>query len=267
MAKEKYHNFSKALAFKERLGDGQAISLGAGVSFNDSTVTEALCQGIDFIWLDMEHIPLTLEHVQNHVIAAHGCDVRALARVTWNDPVRIKTVLDTGVDGVIVPMIRSAEEAREAISACLYPPDGIRGFGPRRSSNYGLEGGPDFSRQANAAMVVIIQIEDHDSTQMVKEIIKVPGITGVFIGPNDLAASMGLTGQPGHPDVNNAVQKIIDACRQHGIPVGIGGGPKAENVIKRIKQGANFVMTGPDFLFLSTSAHQVVQKVRDHQAS
>ena len=103
-------NFSRALLFKEQLHGGRAITLGVGISFNDPTVTEALCQDIDFVWLDMEHNPLTLDHVQNHVITAQGRDVRAVVRVPWNDPVQIKTILDTGADGVIVPQVRSARE-------------------------------------------------------------------------------------------------------------------------------------------------------------
>lgn len=256
-------NFSRALLFKEQLHGGRAITLGVGISFNDPTVTEALCQDIDFVWLDMEHNPLTLDHVQNHVITAQGRDVRAVVRVPWNDPVQIKTILDTGADGVIVPQVRSAGEARSAVRACLYPPDGIRGFGPRRTSNYGLDGGADFARRANKAMIVIIQIEDHDAISEIHEIIKVPGLTGVFIGPNDLAASMGRAGEPGHSDVSDSVQKIIDACRSHGLPVGIGGGPVAENVVRRIGQGVNFVMTGPDFLFLSHSIRQITRQVKD----
>src|SRR5262245_39526938 len=116
-----------AVKFREKLGRGD-VALGTCVSFTDPTVTEALSAILDFVWIDMEHSVLSLEAVQGHVMATMGSDTTALVRVPWNDPVLIKPVLDLGADGIIVPNVRSVEEARRAIAACLYPPEGIRGF-------------------------------------------------------------------------------------------------------------------------------------------
>ena len=114
---------------------------------------------------------------------------------------QIKPVLDVGAAGVIVPLIRSAEDVRRAVAACLYPPQGIRGFGPRRPSNYGRLGGPEFCRAANEDVIVIVQIEHVDAVNDIDAILAVPGLTSVVIGPNDLAGSLGRMGEPEHPEV------------------------------------------------------------------
>src|SRR5690349_5470490 len=127
---------SNAGPLTDKLRRGQ-VCLGTTITFADPTVTEALCGVLDFVWIDMEHNPLSLEAVQGHIMATKGSDTTPLVRVPWNDPVLIKPVLDIGAAGVIIPLIRTADDARRAVAACRYPPDGIRGFGPRRPSNYG----------------------------------------------------------------------------------------------------------------------------------
>src|SRR5579863_9041792 len=144
-------------SFRDKLRRGQ-VCLGTCSTFTDPTVTEALCDLLDFVWIDTEHNPLTLEAVLGHVIATNGSATTPIVRVPWNDPVLIKPVLDLGAAGVIVPLVRSAEDTRKAVAACLYPPAGIRGYGPRRPSNYGRLSGPEFCRQANENVIVIVQI-------------------------------------------------------------------------------------------------------------
>jgi 2-keto-3-deoxy-L-rhamnonate aldolase RhmA len=146
-----------ALKFREKMRNGQ-VCFGTGITFTDPTVTEALSGSLDFVWIDMEHSGLSLESVSNHILATKGTEAAPLVRVQWNDPVLIKPVLDIGAAGVIVPMIRTAEEAEKAVSACLYPPKGLRGFGPRRPSDYGRRFGPDFCRKANEAILVFAQL-------------------------------------------------------------------------------------------------------------
>src|SRR5437870_5642771 len=147
-----------AIGFREKLQRGE-LCLGVGITFADPTVTEALCNSFDFLWIDMEHSALSLETVQGHIMATKGSDTTPIVRVPWNDPVLIKPVLDIGAAGIIVPLIRTADDARRAVSACLYPPEGIRGFGPRRPSNFGRLGGPEFCRTANATVLPMVQIE------------------------------------------------------------------------------------------------------------
>src|SRR5437667_9567128 len=183
-----------ARKFMEKIRRGQ-VCLGTGISFTDPTVTEALSTILDFVWIDMEHQPLTIETVQAHIMATKGTDTAPLVRVAWNDPVLIKPVLDMGAAGVIVPLVRTAEDVHRAVAACKYPPDGVRGYGPRRPSNYGRTGGPDYIRAANAAILPIVQIEHVDAVNHIEEILAVPGLATVVIGPNDLAGSLGHMGE------------------------------------------------------------------------
>src|SRR5438105_12148094 len=111
----------------------------------------------------MEHNPLSLSAVQGHLLAVKGTGATPLVRVPWNDPVLIKPVLDIGAAGVIVPLVRTAEDVRRAVAACRYLPEGVRGYGPRRASNYGRHGGPDFIRAANASIITIVQIEQAEA--------------------------------------------------------------------------------------------------------
>src|SRR5206468_751155 len=160
--------------------------------------------------------------VQGHLMATKGSEAVGLVRVAWNDPVLIKPVLDIGAAGVIVPFVRTAEEARLAVAACRYPPQGIRGYGPRRPTNYGRLGGPEYCQMANDAVLVHVQIEHADAVRNLDEILAVPGIFAVIIGPNDLAASLGYTGQSRHPEVLKIIDVVIAKAAKARIPVGLG---------------------------------------------
>src|SRR5438105_15536142 len=109
-----------AVNFKDKMKRGQ-VCLGTGISFSDPTVTEALSGLLDFVWIDMEHNPLSLAAVQGHIMATKGSACLPMVRVPWNDPVLIKPVLDIGAGAIIVPLVQSAEEARRAVAACRYP--------------------------------------------------------------------------------------------------------------------------------------------------
>jgi 2-dehydro-3-deoxyglucarate aldolase/4-hydroxy-2-oxoheptanedioate aldolase len=191
--------------FREKLRQGE-LCLGTCISFTDPTVTEALCTALDFVWIDMEHSAFSPEVVQGHIMATKGSRTTSIVRVPWNDPVLIKPVLDMGAAGIIAPQVRTADEARQLVAACLYPPQGIRGFGPRRPSNYGRDGGVQFCKRANESLVVIAQIEHIDAVRNLDAILSVPGLTSIVLGPNDLAGSMGQIGNVRHPDVMKAIE-------------------------------------------------------------
>jgi 2-keto-3-deoxy-L-rhamnonate aldolase RhmA len=248
--------------FRDKLQRGPC--LGTCITFTDPTVTEALCGVLDFVWIDMEHNPLSLKDVQGHILATKGSETLPLVRVAWNDPVLIKPVLDIGAAGIIVPLVRIAEETKRAVAACKYPPEGIRGYGPRRPSNYGRLGGPDFCKTANAAIAVIIQVEHIDGVRNIDEILAVPGVTSVVLGPNDLSGSMGLMGQSRHPDVLKAIETVIAAGRRAGIPVGVGVGDDPEILTEWLDKGVRWLAMGADFTLLVRVASQVAGRVRNH---
>src|SRR4051812_47186743 len=155
------------MRFAEKLKSGET-AFGTVVSFTDPTVTELLSADLDFVWIDMEHSPQTLQTVQSHIMATMGSGATPLVRVPWNDAVLIKPVLDCGAAGVIVPMVRRAEDASMAVAACMYPPYGVRGFGPRRPSRYGRAGGPAFCRKMNEEMICVLQIEHADAVRNIE---------------------------------------------------------------------------------------------------
>lgn len=249
--------------FKNKLRQGQ-LCLGTCITFTDPTVTEALCGLFDFVWIDMEHNALTLEAVQAHVMATGGSVTSPLVRVAWNDPVLIKPVLDLGAAGVIVPLVRSVEDVRRAVSACLYPPAGIRGFGPRRPSNYGRLSGPEFCRDANESVTVIVQIEHVDAVNQIDAILAVPGLTSVVVGPNDLAGSLGRMGEPVHPEVRAAIETVIAAGRRLRVPVGVATGHDPALLSQWANQGAQWLAIANDVSLLLHAATDVAGQVRAH---
>src|SRR5262249_39670864 len=129
--------------FREKMLRGE-VCFGTAITYYDPAISETLIEDLDFIWIDAEHNAMSLETIQLHLMAVRGTTTFPVVRVAWNDPVLLKPVLDIGAPGVIVPLIRTADDARLAVSACRYPPEGIRGFGPRRAARYGRDGGAEY---------------------------------------------------------------------------------------------------------------------------
>jgi len=249
--------------FRDKLKRGH-VCLGTCITFGDPTVTEALAEVLDFVWVDMEHNPLTLAAVQGHLLAAKGTEATVLVRVPWNDPVLIKPVLDIGAAGVIVPLVRNAEDVRRAVSACRYMPEGVRGYGPRRPSHYGRRGGPEFIRAANASVLPIAQIEHVDALNNLDEILAVPGLATVVLGPNDLAGSLGHPGEPRHPEVLRAIDTVLAKGRSTGVPVGLGAGGEPDELVGWVRKGVSWLSIGADFWLLVRSISQLTTHIRNH---
>src|SRR6202451_2088998 len=166
--------------FREKMLRGE-VCLGTTITFTDPAVTESLADDLDFVWIDAEHNALSLETIQLHLMAVRNSTTFPVVRVAWNDPVLLKPVLDIGAPGVVVPLIRTPEDARLAVAACLYPPEGVRGFGPRRASRFGREGGPEFCRQANETIMVNVQIEHAEAVRNADAILAAEGLSGIVI--------------------------------------------------------------------------------------
>lgn len=250
-----------AQKFRDKIARGQ-VCLGTGITFTDPTVTEAVCSFLDFVWIDMEHNALSLETVQGHIMATKGSDSAPLVRVPWNDPVLIKPVLDIGAAGVIVPMVRTGEEALRAVEACRYPPEGIRGIGPRRPY-YGQMDFREFWKKANATLLTILQIEHIDAVNNLDQILAVPGVSSLVLGPMDLSASMGHTGEPQHPDVLRAIDTIISRARLAGIPVGVGSSAEPQILTKWVEKGVDWLQMGNDYTLMLTALQQTSNTVRN----
>src|SRR5262249_33936706 len=247
--------------FRQQLQSGP-VALGPIVTFSDSAVTEALAGSVDFLWYDLEHTALGLESLQAHLIAARAGGVPALVRVPSGALAWTKRVLDIGAEGVILPRVYGVEEVREFVSNCRYPPEGTRGFGPHRPANYGRNFGPEFAAQANLDVFVIVQIETIEAVQKLDEILKVPGLDSIVIGPMDLSGSMGMLGRTEHPKVQEAIESVLKRPRQAGIHAGIGLWTTPAPIAQAISWGANWVMCGADYAYMIGFADRLYAEIR-----
>ena len=161
-------------------------------------------------------------------------------------------------------MIRTAEDVRLAISACRYPPEGIRGFGPLRPSDYGKIGPQEFCRQSNDNIITVVQIENVDAVRNIDEILAVPGLSSIAFGPNDLANSIGHRGQPGHPEVVETMEKVIGRAQQAGIPVGISTGSNVDELCAWVDRGIQWLATSLDVMLMVEALIRVTSKVSKH---
>lgn len=237
-------------------------AVGMWLAFQNLTGAEALATiGWDWLTLDVEHAPFNLETQQALflAIASQGCV--PLARIAANDTTIIKQTLDAGAMGVVVPMVCSAEEARHAVAACKYPPEGVRSAGGGR---WRFAYGTDWQARANDETLCIVMIEHYTAVERAEEILSVPGVDACFIGPNDLSWSMGLRGRR-NDEHEAALMRVRDAGRQTGTPVGLHcGGP--EEVVKRIGQGFQFLACQNDMAFLMAGAAAAHRHIREAQA-
>lgn len=236
------------------------LLLGPLVTLTDPAAAEAFAlAGCDWLWLDLEHAPLGLDQLRQHVQAVAGrCGT--VVRVPWNDPVHVKGVLDLGCDGVIVPQVRSVEEARVAVAAAKYPPAGVRSVGIARAQNYGMNLG-EYVQTANDAVAVLLQIEHIHAVPHVTEIVAVPGVDAVIVGPYDLSASLGKPGRITDPDVESAVTTIAAACTRAGMPWGAFA-PDAAAAGAQIARGATVIALGTDAMYLWRGFRAVANELR-----
>ncbi len=255
--------------FRDKLKAGQ-VCLGPGISLTDPAVTEALCDSADFLWLDLEHSPISLESLQAHLIAARAGGTPILVRVPSGDVAWVKRVLDIGAEGVILPQAGSVAEVEQFVAACRYPPQGRRGFGPRRASNYGRQNLASYLSACNRDVFVAVQIETAAALEAVDVIARVPGLDSLVVGPADLAGSLvGAPGQVDHPKVLEAIATVCTRARAADLSVGIGMGPDVEYATRVARLGVQWIQCGGDCSFMIRAADTVYQNIRSrlHEAT
>jgi 2-keto-3-deoxy-L-rhamnonate aldolase RhmA len=201
------------------------VALGAVVTLADCAVGElAGDAGMDFIWIDMEHAPHTLETVQRQVMAVRGTGCAPFVRVPANNPDLIKPVLDLAPAAVIIPMVNSASEAAAAVAACRYPPIGIRGCGVRRATRYGTEAFPDYLARSEREPMVIIQVEHRQAVDNLDAILQVPELDSICLGPCDLSGSLGILNQIDDPGLNRMLDDVCARVKAAGLLLGTAAG-------------------------------------------
>ncbi|MEZ5001284.1 MAG: aldolase/citrate lyase family protein, partial [Bacteroidales bacterium] len=214
--------------------------------------------GFDWVMIDMEHSTLSLDAVQKHIQALRP-GVTSIVRVPTNDDTWIKRVLDTGCDGIMVPMVKTRQEAERAVKSLLYPPDGSRSVGISRAHRYGIDfTGYVFGRSHD--LKILVQIEHIEGVNNLDDILSVKGISGIFIGPYDLSASMRMMGKVTSPEVRAEIAKIKSKCAGAGIPWGIFG-MTPDAVRQEISDGGEWILCGIDSVILSTSARTIAKSL------
>jgi len=238
--------------------------IGGHVFLTDPSISEAMASfGYDFIWIDAEHGPFDKERLLAHIVAVNCAGAAAIVRVVWNDPAIIKPVLEMGVDGIIVPMVCTKEEAERAIAACRYPPLGMRGFGPRRANRYGMIPLPEYLENVDESIVKIVQIEHVDAVNNLHDILSVDGLDAVIIGPFDLSGSIGRLGELQHPEVIALYDEIVAVCKEEKVPCGVSIGPSDKDYIAQwLGRGVDFISCGDDISFLAAGAAGTIGYIR-----
>lgn len=225
----------------------------AGMFLSSGDVTAAeICAGagLDYLLIDGEHAPLSLEGILAQLRVIAGTGTLSLVRVPALDEVIIKQVLDLGAQNVLVPMVHTAQDAEAAVRAMHYPPKGVRGVGSAlaRSGRWNRTAG--YLQDAGEQVTLFVQIESAAGVENAAAIAAVDGVDGIFIGPSDLSATMGLIGQQAHPDVVAAVKKVIAEVKAAGKIVGVNAFVQA-HAQEYVEAGADFVNVGADVALLA----------------
>jgi 2-dehydro-3-deoxyglucarate aldolase/4-hydroxy-2-oxoheptanedioate aldolase len=249
---------SPQTSFRARLRAGEPL-VGSIVTMPLAGIAEIVADAaFDWLWIDMEHGPLDLLHVEAMLRAKGGA--AAIVRAPDNDPVWIKRILDTGADGVLLPHVDSAAEARAAVEAAFYPPRGKRSFGVSRAHGYGprmdeyLQSSPDET-------TVMIQIESAAAVRDIDAILTTDGVDAAVIGPFDISGSLGHLGDITHPEVQDAIDAVLAAGRKHHVPVGIFCG-SPELARGYLGRGFSPIAVGVDSMLLAAAARELRQTVK-----
>jgi 4-hydroxy-2-oxoheptanedioate aldolase len=234
---------------------------GAWLQLPDSFASEAMAhQGFDWVCIDMQHGAVDYQTALGMLQAISTTDTIPFVRVPWNEPGIIGKMLDAGAYGVVIPMVNSHAEAEAAVGACLYQPAGYRSFGPVRAAYYG---GADYAGHANDEIACIPMIETKPAIEQLDDILSVPGIAAVYVGPADLSLTLGLP--PGMdndaPEFDEALKTIVDSCARHGITPGIHS--NASLAAKRAAQGFKMITVSSDLGAMARGAAQDLHSVRE----
>lgn len=237
-----YQSFPNS--FKRDLRAGKKL-IGCWSSLSNAITTEVLgVAGFDWILLDGEHSPNDVGTFIPQLMALKDSPSAPVVRPSSNNVVEIKRLLDAGFYNFLVPFVESVDEARSAVSATRYPPQGIRGVSvSQRSNRYGTV--PDYFKSINEHICVMVQIESRAGVAAARDIAALDGVDCIFVGPSDLAAGLGYLGNAGHPEVQAAIAAVFADAKACGKPTGILA-PVEADARRYMEMGATFVAVGSD---------------------
>lgn len=249
------------MSLKDKIRNGE-LTLGSWITIPHPSIVEILASAnFDWLTIDIEHSAINIESVQNLILAIQSKSMKALVRVSDNDPVIIKRVLDAGADGIIVPMIKNKEEAQQMVDSVYYPPKGKRGVGLSRAQDFGI--GFEKYQQKLEEIILIAQIEHIDAIDNLEAILEVEEIDATLVGPYDLSASMGKPGQYHLPEVKVAIEKYDAICKAKNKPLGAHViSSDATETQAKIELGYTFLAYSLDFFFLGDKAREGMNELK-----
>ena len=235
-------------AFRQALASGRRL-IGTHVNLTDYRICEILGQaGFDYLWIDMEHVGTSFADMERHLIAAKAAGTPCLVRVPWNEIPQIKRVLEAGPDAIVVPMVNSVEEARQAIDTCIYPPEGKRGFGPCRAVRYGMDSARDYIDRISKQLCRFVQIESEDAVNAMDGMAEIPYLDGFILGPMDLSGSVHELGHiMDGKETTRLIALAVEKAHRAGKPIGLSVGTTNPAELQFwLDKGVDFISAGSD---------------------
>jgi 2-dehydro-3-deoxyglucarate aldolase len=252
-------------SLKKRLAAGRT-ALGSWITLAHPGLAEIMARsGFDWLAVDMEHSVITIREAEELIRVIGLCGAAPLVRLSWNDHVQIKRVMDAGAHGVIAPMINTPAEAAALVAAVHYPPRGTRGVGLARAQGYGA-GFADYKNWLAENALVIVQVEHIRAVENLAAILDTPGVDGFLVGPYDLSGSLGRPGDFEHPDFLAAMARIREAAAARGALAGIHViEPDPAALAERLDQGYRFVAYSLDIRMLDMACRTGVAVLKDRE--
>jgi 2-dehydro-3-deoxyglucarate aldolase len=241
-----------------------SLTIGSWITLANPAIAEIMAKsGFDWLAVDLEHSVITINEAEELIRIIDLCGASPFVRISSNDPVQIKRVMDAGAHGIIVPMVTSTEDSRKIIDSVYYPPRGKRGVGLARAQSYGFE----FERYKQwldvSGPVIIVQIEHFRAVENLEAILSVEGIDGFIVGPYDLSASLGVPGNFTHPKMEAAMKRIIEFCKKSGRSPGIHVvEPDIDALNNKIQEGYRFIAYSLDIRMLDVSCREMFRAIK-----
>ncbi|MGE4490663.1 MAG: HpcH/HpaI aldolase/citrate lyase family protein [Kiritimatiellales bacterium] len=238
-------------------------TLGSWMQIGHPVPAEILANaGFEWVCVDAEHTDIGVAGVIGIMRAMAHTDTVPVVRVSQNSTIEIRQMLDAGARGIIVPMVNTVEDAENAVAAAKYPPHGVRGFGFCRANQHGSTF-DEYIKEANDDIFVVAQIEHITGVENIEAILQVEGIDGAFIGPYDLSGSLSIPGKLDDPRVEDALKKVLEACRAAGKPAGLHVvAPDPKQITAALNKGFTFLALSVDALFMDRSARECLTEAQ-----
>lgn len=245
-----------------KLNSGQKIC-GTLVSLTDPCLCEIMGNiGYDCVWIDMEHTYMSYKEVLCHLNAARSAGISSVVRLPQNDLTATKKILEMGPDGILFPMVKSAQELREVIEMTLYPPDGTRGFGPMRAIGYGADDAKEYVTKKSLELCRFVQIEHMDLIEEIEQIVHIPYVDGFIFGPNDLSASLGEFLNVFGDTTMSRIQYALRELKKRQKIVGLAGGMSENEIRNWSALDLDMLFAGADWCFVYDRGKTTLQLMK-----